>query len=187
MRLKEIVAIMLGLASVSAPAQTGVDYVLPGSDRPMPAPMTHIEPKQENGIIYLCGGVGEEESTAMKQAALDYDLMMTFAASNGSYLAGVKVEIADARGRPLLRTSCDAPIMLVDFEESGTYRIRARANGHSVTSRTQVRVGRKVRTIAMTWPVTTVEMGRSPIPGSEQSSGSSGDAGRSDTGAAGTR
>lgn len=127
----------------------------------------------------------------MKQAALDYDLMVTFAASNGAYLAGVNVDIADARGQSLLKIRCDAPIMLVDFEKSGNYRISADSNGHILTRSAQVQSGGKVRSVAMAWPVKLVDMGPDPALPNEQSSGSSGDAGmRGNDGggtAAGTR
>jgi hypothetical protein len=130
---------------------------------PPPAPMSQLEPKMENGITYLCGGVGEDEVQAMKQAASDYKLMLTFAAVNGAYLADVNVDIADARGRSVLQAKCDAPIMLVDFEQGGNYRVRAEANGHMLTRSAKVRSGGRVQSIAMAWPVQTVDFGATPV------------------------
>lgn len=181
MTLKNTFLILVGLASASASgfAQPRIENAPSVQDRPLPAPMTHLEPKTENGITYLCGGVGEDEANAMKQAALDYDLMVTFAATNGAYLAGVNVDIADARGRSLLKTSCDAPIMLVGFETPGNYRIRGSANGHVITSRAQVRAGGRVKTLAMAWPVSVIDMAVAPDQPAGQSSGGSGDAGMS--------
>lgn len=167
-----------GLASTAAMAQTGNESTTRQLDLPPPAPMLQLEPRTENGITYLCGGVGEDEAQAMKQAASDYKLMLTFAAANGAYLADVNVDIADARGRSVLQTNCDAPIMLVDFEQGGNYRVRAEANGHTVTRSAQVRNGGKVRTIAMAWPMRTVDVGTAPV-----TQGSSGAADSTEAGA----
>ncbi|OGB23594.1 MAG: hypothetical protein A3I66_24025 [Burkholderiales bacterium RIFCSPLOWO2_02_FULL_57_36] len=187
MALKITFLILAGFACAASLAQTGAQKLPPGSDRPLPVPMTYLEPKTENGVTYLCGGVGEDEVDAMKQAASGYDLMVTFAASNGAYLAGVDIDIADARGRSLLKTNCDAPIMLVDFDKPGNYRVRADANGHTLTRNAQVRSGGKVRTVAMAWPVKLVDMGATPTLQGGQSSGGSGDAGMSGSTGAGTR
>jgi hypothetical protein len=101
--------------------------------RPLPpaAPLAVLTPVTENDITYLCGGVGQEEAAHMKQAARDYDLMLTFAARDGSYLADVNVDIADSGGKSMLKTVCDAPIMLVDLPRSGTYRLKAETGGHT--------------------------------------------------------
>ncbi len=166
MNTKTTFLVLAGLASASVFAQ---------SDDLMP----QIEAKTENGITYVCGGVGLEESTAMKQAASDYDLMLTFAASNGAYLADVNVDIADARGKSRLQTTCNAPIMLVDFDDAGKYRVQAEANGHTLTRSAQVRNSGKVTTVAMAWPMKTVDMGLTPGTTITQSSGSSTGAGMS--------
>ncbi len=94
---------------------------------PLPPPHT------ENGITYVCGGVGSDEAAQMKQAASKYDLMLTFATKRGDYLSDVKVEIADARGHALLTTVCDGPIMLVDMPKQGRYVVRGEMAGHAVS------------------------------------------------------
>lgn len=169
MNSKKTFLLLAGLASAPVFAQSDES-------------MVQIDAKTENGITYVCGGVGLEESTAMKEAASDYDLMLTFAASNGAYLADVNVDIADARGQSRLQTSCNAPIMLVDFEDAGKYRVRAEANGHTLTRSAQVSNSGRVRTVAMAWPIKTVDMGLAPGAPIMQSSGSSAGAGTGGTG-----
>lgn len=173
MKLKDTVLILAGLASASVAAQTAAEGAARPLDLPPPAPMLQLEPRAENGITYLCGGVGTAEAEAMKRAARDYDLMVTFAASNGAYLADVNVDIADARGRSVLQTNCDAPIMLVSFEQGGNYRIKAEANGHAVTRNAQVRTGSKVQTVSMAWPMQAVNVSPVSPTQNEQSSGAS--------------
>ena len=94
--------------------------------QPATSPETSdMQPKIENGVTYLCGGVGLDESTAMKQAARNYDLMSTFAAQDGSYLADVNVDILGKGDTPILQTTCDGPMLLVKVPQAGAYRIRA--------------------------------------------------------------
>jgi len=123
---------------------------------PAPQPQTALQAKSENGVSYLCGGIGQEEAEQIKQRARDYGLMLTFAARNGSYLANVHVEIDDAKGIPLLNTTCDAPMMLVDLPQAGNYRVRAEAGGYTVTRMITKSVhaisSGQVRTIVMAWP-----------------------------------
>jgi hypothetical protein len=174
MKLKNALLILACVASASAVAQTGTESATRQLDLPPPAPMLQLEPRAENGVIYLCGGVGTAEAEAMKQAAREYDLMVTFAASNGAYLADVNVVIADARGRSLLQTNCDAPIMLVSFEQNGNYRLRAEASGHTLSRNARVRSGGKVRSIAMVWPMQAVDMTPPRTTRGAQSSGGTG-------------
>jgi hypothetical protein len=96
-----------------------------------------------NGITYVCGGVGSEEAERMKRAARDYDLMLTFATKTGSYVSDVQVAIADARGRSLLNTSCNGPIMLVNLPKGGRYHIRGESEGRAASGDVLVRPGKK--------------------------------------------
>jgi hypothetical protein len=119
---------------------------------PPPAPLSKLAEKSENGITWLCGGVGQDEADFMKEAARDYDLMLTFAARDGSYLADVNVDIADARNKSLLKTSCNAPIMLLDLGKAGTYRILAETGGSAVSKVVQVQRA-KGKAVVLVWPV----------------------------------
>jgi hypothetical protein len=111
-----------------------------------------LHPETENGVTHVCGGVGLDESTYMKQAAKDYDLMSTFAAQDGSYLADVHVDISDKSGKSILQTTCSGPILLVKFPRAGAYRIRAEINGHAQTKITQARAKHGTRSVAFVWP-----------------------------------
>jgi len=150
------------------------------------SPAERLRPVMRNDITYLCGGVGEEESAYMKSEASSYDLMLTFAARGGAYLADVGIEIADAGGKRLLQARCDSPMMLVDLPRAGSYRIRADANGHVISRSVKVNAGRKtgqhLATAVLTWPRQAAEKGLSR----ETASGSSGAQGpHGTTGAAG--
>jgi len=117
-----------------------------------PPPAIRVQPKSENGFIYLCGGVGLDESTYMKQVAKQYDLMSTFATKNGSYLSNVNVDISDKNSKATLQTTCSAPILLIKFPSAGTYRIRAEVGGDVQTKIAQVQEKRSLHSIVFVWP-----------------------------------
>ena len=116
------------LMSLICPASAAqAQQANPGDANALPQATT------QNGITYVCGGVGKDEADRMKQAARDYDLMVTFATKKGAYLSDAQVAIDDARGRPLLTTTCDGPIMLVDLPKGGRYHVRSEMEGQATS------------------------------------------------------
>lgn len=89
------------------------------------------EVKTTNGIEYLSGGIGKDQSDAMKAAAKDYTLMLTCAQAAGEYLADVKVNITDKSGASVLETVMDGPFLLARLP-TGRYRISAQSNDVTV-------------------------------------------------------
>jgi hypothetical protein len=115
-------------------------------------PDAPVQPRTENGLRYLCGGVGLDESDYMKSQARSHGLLMTFATTDGSYLAKVHVDIADRRGKPLLSVDCDAPMLLVDLPTGSRYRILAQTGGASLSRSASVRAGGGSR-VVFVWPM----------------------------------
>lgn len=115
------------------------------------AALAALEPKTENDIRYVCGGVGELERAHMLSEAGKYDMLVSFAGRDGAALADVDVQIADARGKTVLRTSCGGPMMLVDVPQAGTYRVTADASGHKQGHTVTVKDGGGQR-VALAWP-----------------------------------
>jgi hypothetical protein len=136
---------LISLACVAAFSQA------PQEDQPV-SPEALPEAQTQNGISYMCGGIGNDAAASMKQAARQHDLMLTFATREGNYLSDVNVEITDARGRPLLDTTCDGPIMLVDLPKGGRYRISAEVNGKEESGTVQLRPRVKGKRLALAWP-----------------------------------
>jgi hypothetical protein len=113
-----------------------------------------LQPKSDHGIAYLCGGIGEDEAKQMKRQANGYSLMLTFAASDGAYLADVGVQIKDAGGRTVLQTVCDAPILLANLP-GGRYRIHAEAGGYPVDRKVRISPERRrgpAALVVLRWP-----------------------------------
>lgn len=153
------------------------------TERVPASPAERLRPVMRNDITYLCGGIGDEEVAYMKSEASSYDLMLTFAARDGAYLADVNVDIADGKGMTVLRARCDSPLMLVDLPRAGNYRIRADAGGHVIRRSVKVTAGRKtgqhLATAVLTWPQQVAEKpsGRTSGGGSAGTAGTAGTTG----------
>jgi hypothetical protein len=100
---------------------------------------------------HVCGGIGVGEQQRMKDAAREHDAMLTFATSNGSYMADVAVQIRDSKGATVLDVNCGGPIMLVDLP-AGTYRVSARAAGVAREQTVTVSRGKRPATATFVWP-----------------------------------
>lgn len=108
--------------------------------------------QSQNGVRYVCGGVGSDAAANLKQAAREHNLVLTFATKTGNYLADVNVNIADARGRPLLAATCDGPIMLVDVPKDGVYRVVAEVDGKQESGKVQIGPHARGKHLALVWP-----------------------------------
>src|SRR2546430_3804288 len=72
------------------------------------------QPKVENGITYLSGGIGHDESAAMKAEARSYPLSIIFSAGkDNEYLADVKITVKDKAGKEVLNAVSKGPMMPV--------------------------------------------------------------------------
>jgi hypothetical protein len=106
-------------------------------------------PKQQNGITYINGGVGEEEQAAMKAQRTDYNLLLTFATKqSGAYRSDVQLDIMDAKGASLVTAANTGPMFFAKLPP-GTYRISAAAEGK--TFKRTVKVGNAPKEIVLHW------------------------------------
>ena len=93
-----------------------------------------LPPERSQGsVTYVSGGIGQDESDAMKAAASRYSLAIEMAAPaspRAQYVADVKIEIRDQRGATVLSTISDGPILLANLRP-GRYTVNATKNGAS--------------------------------------------------------
>lgn len=107
--------------------------------------------KTENGITYLAGGIGRDESAAMKAEAKDYPLSMVFSGGkHNAYLADIKVTIKDGADKTVLDTVADGPIMLVKLP-AGKYAVAAMKDGKTLHRAVQVKAEGD-RQVHFHWP-----------------------------------
>ncbi|WP_241018245.1 FimB/Mfa2 family fimbrial subunit [Paraburkholderia sp. Tr-20389] len=84
-----------------------------------------------NGVLYMTGGIGQDEAKAFLSLAPRYSLRMMFTSANGGYLADVDVRIAQANGKPVLDTRTEGPFLYIMLP-AGRYRIVANAGRSDV-------------------------------------------------------
>lgn len=84
--------------------------------------------QEQNGIRYLAGGIGLDESKAIQQSA-GYNLHMTFAVGmQNLYTADVDVMIQKAPGQTVLTLNQTGPLVYVQLPP-GKYTVVATRNG----------------------------------------------------------
>jgi hypothetical protein len=87
-----------------------------------------VQQQQQNGITYLSGGIGEDESKAIQQSK-GYNLHMTFSVgSQSEYIPDVDVKIQKAQGETVLTLNQAGPLVYVQLP-AGRYTVVATRNG----------------------------------------------------------
>src|SRR5690606_31969580 len=86
-----------------------------------------------NGVEYVTGGFGQEESTAFKQAQSRYSLSLTFAvtgsgSASSPYAGNVQVRIRSAQNGEVLDAVSSGPYFLANLSP-GSYTVEATYEG----------------------------------------------------------
>ena len=87
-----------------------------------------LQPRMENGIAFVSGGVGEEERDEMLQMRGGYSFLLKIAAKSGAYLGEAQVSIVAADKTVVLDTKMDGPWLLVKLPP-GSYRLSVSSEG----------------------------------------------------------
>ena len=107
------------------------------------------QPKEQNGVSYINGGVGTDEQNAMRALRADYNLQLTFATKKtGAYRSDVQLDITDAKGAGVLSVANTGPMFFARLPP-GTYRISAAAEGK--TFKRSVRLGNGAKEMILHW------------------------------------
>jgi hypothetical protein len=107
------------------------------------------QPKEQNGVSYISGGVGMDEQNAMRALRADYNLQLTFATKQtGAYRSDVQLDIADTKGNSVLSVANTGPMFYAKLPP-GTYRISAAAEGK--TFKRTVKLGNAPREMILHW------------------------------------
>lgn len=98
-----------------------------------------LPPVRTSGSVsYITGGIGLDESTAIKAAEKDFTLSLLFAQSKrGEYLSDVKVSIKDKAGKTVLEAVSDGPMLLARLP-AGVYKISAEHDGNALAKTVRV-------------------------------------------------
>ncbi|MCX7960784.1 MAG: hypothetical protein N2653_04300 [Burkholderiales bacterium] len=83
----------------------------------------------EGDVRYACGGAGVEERRALAALEAEANLKLAFVTKKrGGFLADAEVTVADAAGKPLLRTVAPGPMCVLRLPQ-GRYRVSAALGG----------------------------------------------------------
>lgn len=107
-------------------------------------------PREQGGVAYVSGGVGQDEMDAMRGVASNYNLRLMFIEQGGAYVSDVDTRIRSASGAVALAVVSEGPLLYVRLPR-GKYQVTASYNGVVRKSTLMVPAhGAVVRT--MSWP-----------------------------------
>ncbi|WP_029977657.1 hypothetical protein [Pseudomonas sp. H1h] len=116
---------------------------------PVDSAGVQVQQQQQNGINYLSGGIGLDESKAIQQTS-GYNLHMTYSVGmQNEYAANVDVTIEKASGQPVLTLNQAGPLVYVQLPP-GKYIVRATLNGQERRDVTDVGSG-TARNLVFHW------------------------------------
>ncbi|MEJ2767127.1 carboxypeptidase-like regulatory domain-containing protein [Mycetohabitans sp. B46] len=98
-------------------------------------------------VSYISGGVGLDESQALRREAPHWPLALRFTGSRNEYLADVQVTITRASGQSVLDTISQGPYMLIKLAP-GRYTVRAQYKDAAQTKSIELR---RHATLAFRW------------------------------------
>ncbi|NIM39884.1 MAG: carboxypeptidase regulatory-like domain-containing protein [Hydrogenophaga sp.] len=94
--------------------------------------------QRPDGHRFRSGGIGQASQQAMREAADDYSLGLSFSrAADGAYLGDVDLEILNAQGQTVLDRQDAHPMVLVDLP-AGRYTVVATFDGRTQRQAVQV-------------------------------------------------
>jgi hypothetical protein len=105
-----------------------------------------VEGRTAQDRPFVSGGVDAGELADLRTKQPFFNLSLVTAARSGAHLAGVKVRITDADGKPVLETEMDGPLLLVDLAP-GKYRLEATNEGETQKRALTVAVGKSQRLV----------------------------------------
>lgn len=112
---------------------------------------------QKSGAVeYLTGGVGLDESTAIKSASGQWPLSLVFsvqADGRAQFASDVKLQIHDAKGALALDVTATGPYLLARLAP-GSYSLRATLDGKTLEHKVQVKAGSSAK-VELVWPAGT--------------------------------
>jgi hypothetical protein len=100
-------------------------------------------------IVYVTGGVGQEERDALKKIEKQFNLKLVFARKDGAFVSDVAVAIKTPSGKEVLVDQAQGPIFMAKLP-AGTYVVEATFEGN--TMKRKVTVGKGLKTELFAWP-----------------------------------
>ena len=145
--MKRVLSFLLPIAAVAALAFPAM--LQAANLDPIDSAGVQVQQQQQNGINYLSGGIGLDESKAIQQST-GYNLHMTFAVgAQDQYTADVDVVIQKSPGQTVLTLSQTGPLVYVQLPP-GKYTVVATRTGETRRDVTDVGSG-TARNLVFHW------------------------------------
>ncbi|SDX80146.1 hypothetical protein SAMN04515617_10715 [Collimonas sp. OK242] len=97
------------------------------------ATQSRLQPSTSGVATYVSGGIGEDESTAIQQAAKNYSLTLEFvikATPKDEFTSDIQVKVSDAGRNTVLDTVSKGPFFLAQLP-AGRYHLEAIKSGQT--------------------------------------------------------
>ena len=118
---------------------------------------TSLPPIQRiDGIDYVTGGIGQEESSAIEHASHSWPLTMEFAMKDkqhADFVSGVRVQVHDAGQHVKFKVMSDGPFVLAKLQP-GQYVVDASLGGKTLHEKVMVAAGHPAKALFV-WPAGT--------------------------------
>lgn len=113
-------------------------------------------PESQNyqGIQYITGGIGSEESDAMLQLGQRWPLTLEFAQDHPQrplWVADVDVKITDSKKKVIFSALSEGPIMLIQLP-AGSYEIEAKFEDRTLKKKLKIETNQAVK-LPIVWPI----------------------------------
>ncbi|HGM5550875.1 TPA: carboxypeptidase regulatory-like domain-containing protein [Pseudomonas putida] len=145
--MKRVLSFLLPIAAVTALAFPAM--LQAANLDPVDSAGVQVQQQQQNGINYLSGGIGLDESKAIQQST-GYNLHMTFAVgAQDQYTADVDVMIEKSPGQTVLTLTQTGPLVYVQLPP-GKYTVVATRDGETRRDVTDVGSG-TARNLVFHW------------------------------------
>ncbi|POA35856.1 hypothetical protein C1884_00520 [Pseudomonas sp. GW460-R15] len=141
----------LALSRIALALFLGLSPVVPyaATEESADLSVVRLNPQEQNGIHYVSGGIGLDESEALLKTQ-GYNLHITFSTGKeNQYQSNVDVVIQSEKGNPLLSLSQVGPIVYVQLP-ANKYLVIASFNGHE-ERHTIALDGKSIGTLNLHW------------------------------------
>lgn len=123
-----------------------------------PLPSTSLPPAHSQGQVeFLSGGIGADESDAIKKEAVSWPLLLELAQAGSpraEYISDVPVTISDESGQIVLDTVAEGPFLLVKLPP-GKYSLDATYQSIKLYRQLNIQKGQHEK-VTLIWPAVSL-------------------------------
>ena len=115
---------------------------------------------QQGDVIFISGGIGDNETEALEAVKNDYNLRITSADSTGHFRGNTRIIVSDASETVVLDTTSQGPLLYTNLPK-GRYTVYGYSEGQSKTQKVTVVTGKASR-VRFSWKATAADSVNAP-------------------------